>query len=100
MTLAERNIHINDLQIDHAAYAKLLANKLSYGTACEDDLDINAKIHFMIRLWYRYEPLTDAEDAAKTQTEQETALDAQNCLTYAQMCSLKRYLKQLMSTCR
>lgn len=100
MTLAERNTHIQDLQVDHLAYSDSLSNRLSYGTTCYTDLDENAKIHYMIRVFYRYEPLTDAEVAGKTLEEIIVLLDAQNCITYDQLCALKKYLKQLMSTCR
>lgn len=194
MTIAERNTHIQDLQIDHLAYGTKLCNRLSYGSSCYNDLDTNAKIHYMIRAWYRYwalpsaltyfstidvtaistavtfrlaidadyitatTALTDATtsninqyiiDAINalsattsvyafehdgevliystntdhalgdnlswnltvgTSTSSETKLDteddvsilldANNCLTYAQMCNMKKYTKNLMSTCR
>ncbi len=97
MTLAQRNIHIQDLQIRHASYSSSLYNHLIAG-GCADLME-NAQIAYMIKLWYRYEPLTDAEVASMTDAQIETALNAQNCLTFCQMVSIKKYLINLLTSC-
>ena len=98
MTLAERNIHILDLQIRHASpYSSSLYNRLITGGCA--DLKENSQIAYMIKLWYRYEPLTDAEDASMTDAQKEVALDARNCLTFCEMATIKAYLLKLLTTC-
>jgi len=98
MTLAERNIHINDLQIRHTSpYSTSLYNRLITGGCA--DLKENAQIAYMIKLWYRYETLTVAEEASMTDAQIEIAMDAMNCLTFCQMVAIKEYLLRLLKTC-
>ena len=98
MTLSERNIHIQDLQVRHSSpYSSSLYNSLITGGCA--DLKENAQIAYMIKLWYRYQPLTDAEDASMTDAEKEEALNLRNCLTFCEMAKIKQYLLNLLTTC-
>ena len=98
MTQAERNIHIQQLQMLHAnPYSSSLYNRLITG-GCADLME-NAQIAYMIKLWYRYETLTAAEEASMTDEEIEAAMDAMNCLTFCQMVTIKDYLLKLLTTC-
>lgn len=53
MTIAERDIHIQDLQVRHATpYSSTLYKRLITGGCA--DLKENSQIAYMIKMWYRY----------------------------------------------